>query len=124
VRDELATIESAIRGLRAEWAGLEAVEPARPPTVPAEWLRAKLAWLHDLIARDPVRARLEIAKHLNGDLEIAPLPSGPGERRAEIRGRVKSDGLLGDQEAVCLPLVAGGALDGRQPPPCPSGSSW
>jgi hypothetical protein len=30
-----------------------------------------------------------------------------GERRAEIRGRAKSDSLLRNQEAVCLQVVAG-----------------
>ncbi len=38
---------------------------------------------------------------------IVPRPSIAGERRAEIRGRAKSDSLLRDQEAVCLQGVAG-----------------
>ena len=38
---------------------------------------------------------------------IVPRPSITGERRAEIRGRAKSDSLLKDQEAVCLQVVAG-----------------
>jgi hypothetical protein len=46
------------------------------------------------------------AKHLEEDLEIVPKPSLTGERRAEIRGRAKSDSLLTDQEAVCLQVVA------------------
>jgi len=36
-----------------------------------------------------------------------PRPSITGERRVEISGRAKSDSLLGDQEAVCLQVVAG-----------------
>ena len=35
------------------------------------------------------------------------------ERRAEIYGRVKSDSLLSDQEAVCLQLVAGLGFEPR-----------
>ena len=38
---------------------------------------------------------------------ILPRPSTTGERRAEIRGRSKSDSLLRDQEAVCLQVIAG-----------------
>ena len=60
-----------------------------------------------LIGQDPQRAKMEILKHLNGDLEIAPLPSIVGERRAEITGRTKSDSLLSDQEAIRLQVVAG-----------------
>jgi hypothetical protein len=56
--------------------------------------------LDKLIGQDPQRAKMEILKHLNGDLEIAGLPSIVGERRAEITGRTKSDSLLSDQEAL------------------------
>ena len=59
------------------------------------------------LRRDPQRAKAEILKHLEGDLEIVPQPSLTGERRAEIRGRAKSDSLLSAQEAVCLQVVAG-----------------
>ena len=37
-----------------------------------------------------------------GDLVIVPQPFSPGERRAEISGRAKTDSLLRDQEAVCI----------------------
>jgi len=60
-----------------------------------------------LLRRDPQRAKAEILKHLEGDLEIAPQPSLAGERRAEIRGRAKGNSLLSAQEAVCLQVVAG-----------------
>src|SRR3990172_8031850 len=52
--------------------------------------------------------KVEILKHLDGDLVIVPRPSITGERRAEISGRAKSDSLLRDQEAVCLQVVARG----------------
>jgi hypothetical protein len=44
----------------------------------------KLEPLDDLLPRDPQSAKIEISKHLDGDLVIAPLPSHPGERRAQI----------------------------------------
>jgi hypothetical protein len=67
----------------------------------------KLERIEELVRQDPVRARTEIAKHLDGDLLIWPKPSEAGEHRAEIVGRVKANSLLKDQEAVCLQLVAG-----------------
>jgi hypothetical protein len=41
--------------------------------------------------QDPQRAKVEILKHLDGDLVIVPRPSTTGERRAEICGRAKAD---------------------------------
>ena len=55
-----------------------------------------------------IRARLELMKHLEGDLEIHPLPAEAGQRRAEITGRVKASSLLTEEEAALLRLVAGG----------------
>ncbi len=55
-----------------------------------------------LLRRDPQRAKVEILKHLDGDLVIVPRPSISGERRAEIRGRAKSDSLLMNQEALAF----------------------
>jgi hypothetical protein len=60
-----------------------------------------------MLRQDPQHAKVEILKHLDGDLLIVPRPSSPGERRADISGRAKSDRLLRDQEAVCLQVVAG-----------------
>ena len=59
-----------------------------------------------MLRQDPQRAKVEILKHLDGDLVITQRPSVAGERRAEISGRAKSDSLLRDQEAVCLQVVA------------------
>ena len=67
----------------------------------------KLERLDEVLRRDPQRAKVEILKHLDGDLVIVPRPSITGERRAEIKGRAKSDSLLKDQEAVCPQVVAG-----------------
>jgi hypothetical protein len=48
---------------------------------------SKLERLDELLRRDPQRAKVEILKHLDGDLVIVPRPSITGERRAEISGR-------------------------------------
>ena len=55
-----------------------------------------------LLDRDPAACQDQIAKHLDGDLVIKPLGGERGERRAEIKVRVKPDGLLASQEAVDL----------------------
>jgi GNAT superfamily N-acetyltransferase len=49
---------------------------------------------HDLLRREPVRARLEIAKHFEGDPVIKPLPGRRRERRGEISGRVNANSFL------------------------------
>ena len=100
VRGELATIESALQGLRIELATLQGARLATPSVSRAP-IQARVDELATLIATDPVRARAEIRKHFDGDLELVPLPSeGPG-RRVEVRGRLKHASLLTptDQEA-------------------------
>ena len=70
--------------------------------------------LDGLLREDAQRARLEIVKHLDGDLTIRALP---GEVRGaghpfEIRGRIKHDSLLAmNQEAACGTLVAGAGFE-------------
>jgi hypothetical protein len=73
-------------------------------------IRARPEHLHGLLREDAQRARLEILKHLDGDLTIRAL-SGEAQRGAghpfEITGRIKRDGLLAHrQEAGCATLVA------------------
>ena len=55
-----------------------------------------------LIIEDPVRVRLEIRirKHLEGDLELAPIATDGGARHVELCGRVTPNSLLVTQEAV------------------------
>jgi hypothetical protein len=96
VRDELATIESALQGLRVELATLQAAERPAPPSVSRTRIQRRVDELAALIATDPVRARVEIRKHLDGDLELVPGP----ERQIELRGRVKPNSLLVAQEAA------------------------
>ena len=107
VGDELKALETALQGLRLELSDLERASGIAAPRVHQAWVVAKLERLEKVLRQDPVRARTEIAKHLDGDLEIWPNPSGTEERRAEVVGRVNGDSLLRDQEAVCLQLVAG-----------------
>jgi len=101
----------ALEGLRAEWATIEKASVLPPPRVHPAWVRAKLERLDELLRRDPQRAKVEVLKHLDGDLVIVPKPSTTGEQRAEISGRVRSDSLLRDQEAVCLQVVAGAGFE-------------
>jgi hypothetical protein len=75
------------------------------------WVTTKLERLAELLRQDPQRAKVEILKHLDGDLLIVPRPSSPGERRAETSGRARSDSLLRDREAVCLQVVAGAGFE-------------
>jgi DNA invertase Pin-like site-specific DNA recombinase len=99
VRDELATIESALQGLRVELASLQAVRPPTPVVSRAS-IAGRVDELTTLVTQDPVRARVEIRKHLDGDLELVPLAAEGTERRIELRGRVKPNSLLVAQEAV------------------------
>jgi hypothetical protein len=107
VRDELRTVETALQSFRVELTDLEKAFGIAPPRVHRAWVMAKLERIEELLRQDPVRARAEIAKHIDGDLVIWPKPSEAEERRAEVVGRVKGDSLLISQEAVCLQLVAG-----------------
>jgi hypothetical protein len=52
-------------------------------------MRAKLERLDELLRTAPGQAKAEIAKHLDDELTVQPLPSTGGERRAEIRRRAK-----------------------------------
>ena len=63
-------------------------------------MRAKLERLDELLRQEPAQAKAEIAKHLDGELTVRPLPATGRERRAEIRGRAKMNSLPADQEAV------------------------
>ena len=105
VRSELQGIESAVQGLRLELAGRGEL-PSVPPRVHPTWMRAKLERLDDLLRQEPARAKAELAKHLDGELTVRPLPGTGRERRAEIRGRAKLNSLLEGQEAVCGEVVA------------------
>ena len=61
--------------------------------------------------QEPAQAKAEIAKHLDGELTVRPLPASGRERRAEIRGRAKLNSLLEGQEAVCGEVVAGAGFE-------------
>jgi site-specific DNA recombinase len=101
VREELATIESALQGLRVELSALQGADRPAPPSVSRTWIEARVEQLATLIAEDPARARVEIRKHFEGDIELVPPPSERPDRRVELRGRLKHASLLTptDQEA-------------------------
>jgi hypothetical protein len=73
VRGELQEIERALQGLRLELAGRDAM-PSVPPTVHPAWIHAKLERLDALLRKEPAQAKAEIAKHLDGELTVRPLP--------------------------------------------------
>jgi len=109
-----------LQGLRAELAELEHEAGLNLPRASPGWIQARLEHLDTLLRDDAPRARLEILKHLDGDLTIHPLASqapttecarGAGHA-FEIRGRIKHDSLLAvNQEAACATLVAGAGFE-------------
>jgi hypothetical protein len=113
VRTELRALETRLTELRAEQATIENASALPRPRVHPAWVMDKLERLDMLLHQDPQRAKVEILKHLDGDLVIMPRPSMAGMRLAEISGRAKSDSLLRDQEAVRLQVVAGLDLNQR-----------
>ena len=111
VREELHAIEAGIQAFRLELGELSRTAAVAPPRVHRTWVLARLAQLEELLAQDPARAKIEIMKHLDGELTISPRPSMAGERRAEVAGRVNANGLLAEQEAVRLSVVAGAGFE-------------
>jgi hypothetical protein len=73
-RKELATIESALQGLRVELAHLQPARPAAP-IVSGARIGRRVDELAEPVTTDPVRVRTEIRKHLASDLELVPLRS-------------------------------------------------
>jgi hypothetical protein len=111
VRQELQTLEAALQGFRLELADAERMARVVPPRVHRTWILARLNRLEELLREDTARAKIEIAKHLDGELSIFPRPSVAGKRRAEIAGRANANGLLAEQEAVRLSVVAGAGFE-------------
>jgi site-specific DNA recombinase len=119
VRAELESTEASLAALRAELAAHERTQGSPPPVV-ADSVRARFGQYEKLIRTEPVRARREIAKHLDGDPVITPIEGREGYRkgatglkRAVISGLVKPNSLLAaqDQEAVFASLVAGAGFE-------------
>jgi hypothetical protein len=110
VREELTTIESALHGLRMELATLQSADRPALPSVSRARIQARVDEFAELIATDPVRARTEIRKHFEGDLELVPLASEESRRQVELRGRLKPASLLTmtDQEAGSPTIGCGG----------------
>ena len=79
VREELRVRETALKGLRGELAALQPTDTVVRPEIHPTWVLRKLQQLDDLVQREPVRARMEIAKHFDEDL------TAPASRRARAR---------------------------------------
>jgi hypothetical protein len=115
VRDDIQAAEEALRALRVGLAEIEAAAGIAPPRAHPGWIRARLEELDRLLREDASRARLEIQRHLDGDLTIRHSPSVAGKQPGhdfEISGRVKPSSLLAvTQEAVRLRVVAGAGFE-------------
>lgn len=88
VRAELRRIEEVLEPFRARLIDLEQSPLLRSPKVHPAWVWAKLERLDELLRQDPAQGKAEIAKHLDGDLTISPLPSPAwgatgGDQRAD-----------------------------------------
>jgi DNA invertase Pin-like site-specific DNA recombinase len=123
VLDELRDVETKIAAAEAEYAAASNQPAMLPPKAHRSWLLAKLERLHELLATDPVQAKVEIARHLDGNLTLRPLPAATGEKGYEIAGSARSDGLLGEEGAGRIRVYCGGRdlICGR-PPLYPFGS--
>jgi len=73
----------------------DALYAALPPSTP----RACGVCEARMIGQTFTRRKRDVSKHFE-ELTITPLSRRRGEKLPEIRGRVKTDGLLSDQEAV------------------------
>jgi hypothetical protein len=114
VRAELQAAEDGLSALRLELTQVEGADTEVPPRVHPTWVRKRLGELDRLLRQDLPRARIEIGRHLDGDLTIRPVPPVAGEpgHAFAIVGRLKSDSLLGmNQEAACATLVAGAGFE-------------
>jgi site-specific DNA recombinase len=109
LRDEIRTRERRLEELDAEAERLRQAVAPSPLRIHRSWVEEQLEGLTDLLATDPAGARRELRKHLD-DLCLTPAPE-IGERVIRVTGRGKIDGLLGDQEAVRLQLVAGAGFE-------------
>ncbi len=72
VREELHAIEADIQAFRLELAEWSRTAAVALPRVHRAWVRARPAQLQDLLAQDRARAKIEIMKHLDGELTISP----------------------------------------------------
>jgi hypothetical protein len=122
IREELTTTEAAIRALRLEVAHTEDTRRSAPKANRA-WLQATLEQLDALLRQDVARARIEIARHLDGPMVVRPKAGSARERRVELSGRVKTGGLLGPQEAVVYAVSWLRGLDLNQRPLSHEGKS-
>jgi DNA invertase Pin-like site-specific DNA recombinase len=123
LREKLDAIEHRIAATEAEIVAAADRRAAGPVRVHRERLLAELEHLRELLSEDPARAKVEIARHLDGPLELRSLPSPAGERDDwEISGAVKAKGFLGREEPLLQvaghPLGRFSSLRGSALPCC------
>ncbi len=109
LRDEIRAREHRLAELDQQLQGLRGAARPVAKEIDRAWVDAHVQSLSELLTRDPVGARQQIQKHVE-DLRVAPA-SDVGHRAVRITGRAKLDGLLADEEAVRLQLVAGAGFE-------------
>jgi hypothetical protein len=80
VREKVTAIDQKIATAEAEFAAASNVPVRSPARAHRQWLLAKLERLQELLAKDPAQAKIEIARHLDGNLALRALPSPANER--------------------------------------------
>src|SRR5262249_20873446 len=105
------TIETTLEGLPGRVD--DSREGIGAPTPRSAWVITKLERLDELLQRNPQRAKIEILKHLDGDLR----PSTTGGR-GEINGRAKSSTSPEGSEG-CLPTGGCGGPQSSAGEPAP-----
>jgi hypothetical protein len=119
VREELQSIEAGLQALRVELARLKQQARLDLPRASPSSIWARLEHLDRLLREDAPRARLEILKHLDGDLTILALPPegfpkeiDSGKANAphpfEIHCRIKARQPPGATPGGCMRDVGGG----------------
>ena len=112
VRNELRAIEENLVAKKAEYEAAVDRPSGGVTKIHRSRVVARLEQLQELLRRDRVRAKAEIARHLDGQLAIRPLPSRTDERCYEISGAVRPDGLLWEEEtAGRLQIIAGAGFE-------------
>jgi Recombinase zinc beta ribbon domain len=109
VRQKLGATELRILRLEEELRAISQDVGGPPIVVHPTWIRERLRSLFERLRTDPLRAKVELGKHLEGDLLVEPKAGPAEEKRAVITGALKHDGLLASEAGgrSRLAIVAG-----------------